>query len=130
MSFSKTAFLANAAFFGALDWSNSTKNFAVSTSVSRNAYLYLDRHQESQYWQVVGQGITEFRISAKRAVSGSILPEKMEFDGKTFRTARMNVIANHIFQINNELSIKKNRANESKFHLSCFGSPAKNRTWI
>src|SRR5690554_1363298 len=58
-------------------------------------------------------------ISTKQAVIGSIFPEKLEFDGKTYRTARMNVIANHIFQINNGLPQNKNRTNENKFHLSC-----------
>ena len=58
-------------------------------------------------------------ISTKRAVIGSIFPEKLEFDGKTYRTARMNVIANYIFQINNGLLQKKNRTNENEFHLSC-----------
>jgi site-specific DNA recombinase len=58
-------------------------------------------------------------ISTKRAVIGSIFPEKLEFDGKTYRTARMNVIANYIFQINNGLLQKRNRTNENEFHLSC-----------
>ena len=58
-------------------------------------------------------------IGTKRAVIGSIFPEKLVFDGKTYRTARMNVIANHIFQINNGLPQNKNRTNENKFHLSC-----------
>ena len=62
---------------------------------------------------------SEGEIDTKRAIIGSIFPEKLEFDGKAYRTARMNVIANHIFQINSELLQKKNRTNESKFHLSC-----------
>lgn len=62
-------------------------------------------------------------ISTKRAVIGSIFPEKLEFDGKTYRTARMNVIANYIFQINNGLLQKKNRTNENEFHLSCLVAP-------
>jgi len=61
-------------------------------------------------------------ISTKRAVIGSIFPEKLEFDGKTYRTARMNVIANYIFQINNGLLQKKNRTNENEFHLSCLAA--------
>lgn len=62
---------------------------------------------------------SEGEIHTKRAVIGSIFPEKLVFDGKTYRTTRMNVIANYIFQINNGLLQKKNRTNESKFHLSC-----------
>src|SRR5690606_31232870 len=61
----------------------------------------------------------EGEIHTRRAVIGSIFPEKLEFDGKTYRTARMNVIANHIFQANNGLLQKKNRTNENKFQLSC-----------
>ncbi len=61
----------------------------------------------------------EGEINTKRAIIGSIFPEKLEFDGKAYRTARMNVITNHIFQINRELLPKKNRTKESKFHLSC-----------
>ncbi len=61
----------------------------------------------------------EGEINTKRAIIGSIFPEKLEFDGKTYRTARMNVIASHIFQINNELRLKKNRTNEIYFRLSC-----------
>ena len=62
---------------------------------------------------------SEGEINTKRSIIGSILPEKLEFDGKTYRTTRMNVIVNHIFQINNGLDLKKNRTNENKFHLSC-----------
>src|SRR5690606_8958019 len=62
-------------------------------------------------------------ISTKRAVIGSIFPEKLEFDGKSYRTARMNVIANHIFQVNNGLPLKKNGTNENIFHLSCLVAP-------
>ncbi|QGA24892.1 hypothetical protein [Sphingobacterium zhuxiongii] len=38
----------------------------------------------------------EGEINTKRAIIGSIFPEKLEFDGKTYRTARINVIASHI----------------------------------
>src|SRR5690606_16159488 len=62
-------------------------------------------------------------ISTKRAVIGSIFPEKLEFDGKTYRTTRMNVIAHHIFQINSGLPLKKNRTNENTFRLSCVVAP-------
>lgn len=62
---------------------------------------------------------SEGEIQTKRAIIGSIFPEKLEFDGKTYRTARINIIANYIFQINNGLLQNKNRTNENKFHLSC-----------
>src|SRR5690606_33086171 len=59
------------------------------------------------------------QIHTKRSIIGSIFPEKLEFDGKTYRTTRMNVIANYIFQINNGSLQNKNRTNENIFHLSC-----------
>lgn len=48
-------------------------------------------------------------IETKREVIGSIFPEKLEFDGKNYRTARMNAVMHLIFQINNGLEDKKNR---------------------
>jgi site-specific DNA recombinase len=71
------------------------------------------------YIENVPRAYSEGEIKTKRAIIGSIFPEKLEFDGKSYRTTRMNVIAQHIFQINNGLAIKKNRTNESLFHLSC-----------
>ena len=58
-------------------------------------------------------------IKTKREIIGSIFPEKLEFDGRYYRTARMNIGACCIFHINNELIQNKNRTNENKFHLSC-----------
>ncbi|NGF55351.1 recombinase family protein [Parapedobacter sp. SGR-10] len=72
-----------------------------------------------QHIQNIPKLYREGGIQTKRAIIGSIFPEKLEFDGKTYRTARMNVIANHIFQLNNGLALKKNRTNENIFHLSC-----------
>ncbi|GAB3015797.1 hypothetical protein GCM10027051_19770 [Niabella terrae] len=40
-------------------------------------------------------------ITTNRALIGSIFPKKLDFDGKMYRTARMNVITNRIFQRNN-----------------------------
>jgi site-specific DNA recombinase len=37
-------------------------------------------------------------MTPKSDIIGSIFPEKLEFDGKTYRTARMNIIAGHIFR--------------------------------
>lgn len=50
-----------------------------------------------QYIQNIPKLYKESEIQIKRAVIGSIFPEKLEFDGKSYRTARMNVIANCIF---------------------------------
>lgn len=62
---------------------------------------------------------THSGIQTKREIIGSIFPEKLEFDGKHYRTARMNTVAYYIFQINNELHQNKNRTNNQFDHLSC-----------
>lgn len=46
-------------------------------------------------------------IETKRTLIGSIFPEKLEFDGTQYRTARINAVVATIFQINNELCNKK-----------------------
>lgn len=67
----------------------------------------------------LGKLYKEGGIKTKRDIIGSIFPEKLEFDGNEYRTARMNVIAYRIFQINNELAENKNRKNDCKNHFSC-----------
>lgn len=67
------------------------------------------------YIENIPKMYSEDEINTRRGIIGSIFPEKLEFDGKTYRTVRMNVIANYIFQINNGLSQNKNRTNENKF---------------
>ncbi|MGQ3087692.1 recombinase family protein [Flavobacterium sp.] len=57
-------------------------------------------------------------VETKRYVVGSIYPEKLLFDGSTYRTPRINVLAEHISLINKGLGDKKNRTNESSSHLS------------
>ncbi len=86
-----------------------TKNFNVDKTLDKAL----------QHIQNIPKLYREGEIQTKRAIIGSIFPEKLEFDGKTYRTARMNVIANHIFQLNNGLALKRNRTNENIFHLSC-----------
>lgn len=44
----------------------------------------------------------------KRTILGSIYREKLQFDGKTYRTARINEVAKLIYMINNELVGNKN----------------------
>ncbi len=58
-------------------------------------------------------------IETKRQIIGSIFPEKLEFDGKIYRTASMNVVANRIYQITNGLSVNKKRLSEDISHLAC-----------
>ncbi|PJR05054.1 recombinase family protein [Avrilella dinanensis] len=58
-------------------------------------------------------------IEKKRTLIGSIFPEKLEFDGTQYRTARINSVFARIFQINNELHKNKNRKNDHFNHFSC-----------
>ena len=76
-----------------------------------------------KYIENIPKLYSEGEISTRRDIIGSIFPEKLEFDGKTYRTARMNVIANHIFQINNGLIQNKNRRSDYKNHFSCLVVP-------
>ncbi len=57
-------------------------------------------------------------VETKRSIIGSIYPEKLEFDGSTYRTQRINVVVNAVFLIGKGLQNKKNRTNEVSFHLS------------
>jgi hypothetical protein len=47
--------------------------------------------------------------SIKRSIIGSIYPEKLCFDGMTYRTVRVNEAAQLVFLINSQLGAKKNR---------------------
>ena len=89
--------------------SSDTKKINIEKSLDR-ALSYIEN---------IPKMYSEGEINTRRAIIGSIFPEKLEFDGRTYRTARMNVIANSIFQINNGLEQNKNRRNDSKNHFSC-----------
>ena len=89
--------------------SSDTKKINIEKSLDR-ALSYIEN---------IPKMYSEGEINTRRAIIGSIFPEKLEFDGRTYRTARMNVIANYIFQINNGLEQNKNRRNDSKNHFSC-----------
>ena len=67
-------------------------------------------------WKLYSEG----GIAVKREIIGSIFPEKLEFDGKHYRTTRINSIAHYIFQINNELSLLKKKRNDHFDHFSLF----------
>lgn len=67
----------------------------------------------------IGRLYKESGTTTKRSIIGSIFPEKLEFDGKTYRTTKMNVIAHRIFLLNNELPQNKNRKNDLLNHFSC-----------
>ena len=65
--------------------------------------------QSVTYITNVAKIYIEGDIGTKREIIGSIFPEKLEFDGKSYRTTRVNVLLLYIFQINNDLELKKNR---------------------
>ena len=65
----------------------------------------------------------EASVTDKRVIISSIFPEKICFDGFTYRTLRVNAIAQCIYQINNKLPKIKNRKSEDLFHLSGLVAP-------
>ena len=56
----------------------------------------------------------------KRRLIGSIFPEKMTFDGKIFRTTRMNEAVELIFNVGKGLRQKKSGQNDEKIDLSTY----------
>ncbi len=54
----------------------------------------------------------------KRKLIGSIFPEKLVFDGMTFRTTRMNEAVSLIFNVGKGFGAKKNGQTEENFDLS------------
>ncbi|WP_090473736.1 recombinase family protein [Mucilaginibacter sp. OK268] len=50
-------------------------------------------------------------ITKRRAIIGSIYPEKLCFDGHAYRTGRVNEAAQLMYLINSKLGTKKNRTN-------------------
>ena len=57
-------------------------------------------------------------VTDKRAIIGSIYPEKICFDGSQYRTARLNSVIQHIYQINSNLQKQKDGKSETFSHLS------------
>src|SRR5699024_10989821 len=62
-----------------------------------------------KYIEIIPKMYSYGEINSRRIIIGLIFTEKLVFDVNTYRTTRMNVIANYIFQINNGLLQKKNR---------------------
>jgi site-specific DNA recombinase len=62
-------------------------------------------------------------IVRKRQIISSIYPEKLTFDGKNYRTFRMNRAAELMYQINNELDQRKNRKGNDFSYLSGWVAP-------
>jgi len=61
---------------------------------------------------------TSSDTTGKRAIIGSIYPEKLCFDGSAYRTAQTNQAAQLMFLINSKLGAKKNRTNLDLSKLS------------
>ncbi|MCC8409067.1 recombinase family protein [Mucilaginibacter sp. UR6-1] len=59
----------------------------------------------------------------KRAIAGSMYPEKMHFDGEQHRTARTNEVAEAIYMISSWLRDKKRRASTDKSALPTWVRP-------
>ena len=53
-------------------------------------------------------------LQTKRTIGCLIFPQKVEFDGKSFQTPKMNIVAQCIYQYNNGLGNKKNRHKRKK----------------
>jgi hypothetical protein len=80
-----------------------------------------------KYIENIPKMYSEGEINTRRDIIGSIFPEKLEFDGKTYRTTRMNVIADYIFQINNGLLQKKEQDKRNYISFVLSSSLNKNR---
>ena len=58
-------------------------------------------------------------IEKKREIISSMYPEKMTFDGFSFRTSRINEVARMIYSLDEDYSENKNRTNGNNSSLSC-----------
>src|SRR5690606_16040103 len=65
----------------------------LSKNDTDNAKINVDKSLDRalKYIENIPQMYSEGGVQTKRAIIGSIFPEKLEFDGKTYRTTRMNV---------------------------------------
>ena len=57
-------------------------------------------------------------LQTKRTIGCLIFPPKVEFDGKSFQTPRMNIVTQCIYQDNNGLGNKKTDIRELKLLMS------------
>ena len=57
-------------------------------------------------------------IKGKRQIIGSIYPEKIVFEGNTYRTARLNEAVSLIYKLGKAFSQKKNGQTSTKTDLS------------
>lgn len=63
---------------------------------------------------------TEGDIKRKKAIIGSIYPEKLTFDGSQYRTARVNEAVRLIYLLDKGWHKKKTGETKFNFDLSCF----------
>lgn len=73
-------------------------------------------HQAVSNLSNIDYAFSNADVIKKRQIISSIYPEKLCFDGKQYRTPRINAVANLIFQVNNDLRQIKNR-NEYSFNI-------------
>lgn len=64
-------------------------------------------------------------IETKRSIIGSMFPENLVFDGKEYRTTRLNTILKCILITNNQLNHKKNRNHLNFSGDSCLVVPTR-----
>jgi site-specific DNA recombinase len=57
-------------------------------------------------------------IEKKREIISSMYPEKMTFNGFSFRTSRINEVARMIYRLDGDYSENKNRTNRNNSSLS------------
>ncbi len=94
------------------------RELAVYLSERKNLNIKYSLEKVLETLSRISTVYKEGDIETKRCVVGSIFPDKLIFDGSTYRTPRVNAIAKYISLINNTLKDKKNRTNESFSHLS------------
>jgi site-specific DNA recombinase len=78
--------------------------------------------------QNLPQHYQEAAFDLKQKIVGSVFPEKLIFDGKTYRTASANSLIGLLFNDSNGLRVSKNKKAEKKSRLPLKGSPSRART--
>ena len=73
--------------------------------------------------------IRDAPVDVKIKLIGSMFPEKLSFDGKSYRTKKLNRVLDAIYQQTNELRghKKKNETNEKSF--VSFGTQSRGRKY-
>lgn len=66
--------------------------------------------------------IREAPLEVKNKLIGSSFPQKLEFDGRTYRTTTMNKVLDLIYQQTNELRGSNKQKKTNDFSLVSFSS--------